>query len=151
MEVGGRKFDLVQFHFHTPSEEQVNGKHYDMVWHLVHKDAAGKLGVVGVLVKQGRPNEVIAAIAANLPKEIGKEHIAKGVHVEASKLLPTAKGYYQFSGSLTTPPCSEGVAWHVMKEPIEASAQQIAEFRTLFGNNARPVQPLNARVVKASK
>jgi len=151
IKVGDKSFDLVQFHFHTPSEEQINGKPYEMVWHLVHKSAEGKLGVVGVLVKQGKRNDAINAIAANLPEEQGKEHAATGVSVNAANLLPSNRGYYHFMGSLTTPPCSEGVSWYVLKEPVEASTEQIAKFKALFGKNARPVQPLHTRMVKESK
>lgn len=149
--VGDKRYDLVQFHFHTPSEERINGKGYDMVWHLVHKDDAGKLGVVAVLVKEGKANDVIGAVAANLPGEPNQEQEAKGVTVNAARLLPATRGYYHFMGSLTTPPCSEGVSWYVLKEPIEASKEQIARFKTLFGHNARPLQPRNARAVKESK
>lgn len=149
IEVGGKRYDLLQTHFHAPSEELVNGKAYDMVWHLVHKSADGKLAVVGVLVKQGKPNEMIGRIAANLPKEQNQEHAVKHT-VSAAALLPAKRGYYHFMGSLTTPPCSEGVSWYVLREPIEASAEQIKKFSALFGVNARPAQPLNARVVKES-
>ena len=150
IKVGERKFDLVQFHFHTPSEEQVNGKNYDAVWHLVHKDAAAKLGVVGVLVKTGKANAEIDKVLANLPKEQHKEQAAS-VTIDPNKLLPADRAYYHFMGSLTTPPCSEGVSWYVLKQPIEASKEQVAKLHSLFGNNARPVQRLNARALKESK
>lgn len=150
IQVGERKFDLVQFHFHTPSEEQVNGKSYDAVWHLVHKDAAGKLGVVGVLVKAGKANAEIDKVLANLPKEQNKEHAASA-QIDPKQLLPSDRAYYHFMGSLTTPPCSEGVSWYVLKQPIEASKEQVAKLHSLFGNNARPVQPLHARALKESK
>ena len=150
IKVGERKFDLLQFHFHTPSEEQVSGKNFDAVWHLVHKDAAGKLGVVGVLVKTGKANAEMEKILANLPKEQNKEQAA-AIKIDPNQLLPAARGYYHFMGSLTTPPCSEGVSWYVLKQPIEASKEQIAKLHALFGNNARPVQPLNARALKESK
>lgn len=145
IKVGERKFDLLQFHFHTPSEEQVNGKNYDAVWHLVHKDATGKLGVVGVLVKTGKANAEIDKVLANLPKEQNKEHAAS-VKIDPNQLLPAKHAYYHFMGSLTTPPCSEGVSWYVLKQPLEASKmKQVAKLHSLFGNNARPVQPLHAR------
>lgn len=149
--VGNERFQLVQFHFHTPSEEQVNGKSYDMVWHLVHRNDAGKLAVVAVLVRGGKPQSVIDTVAANLPKQQGKEQIVAGKTINVADLLPTDRGYYHFMGSLTTPPCSEGVKWFVLKQPVEASSQQVATFSKLFGSNARPVQPLHARVVKQTR
>lgn len=147
--VGKHTYALVQFHFHTPSEEQVEGRAYDMVWHLVHKDRDGKLAVVGVLVKEGRMNPAIDKITKNLPKKTNQEVRTK-TPLNASALLPAQKAYYHFMGSLTTPPCSEGVSWYVMKQPIEASAAQIAAFRSLFGANARPVQPRNGRALQMS-
>ena len=150
IKVGDKKYDLLQTHFHTPSEELVNGKSYDMVWHLVHKSAEGKLAVVGVLVKSGAKNGAIEAVAANLPKEVGKEQAASGATINAANLLPTNRGYYHFAGSLTTPPCSEGVSWYVLKDPIEASPEQVKKFGAIFGSNARPAQPLNARMVQES-
>lgn len=143
-------YDLVQFHFHTPSEEQVNGKSFDMVWHLVHKNAEGKLAVVAVLVKEGQANDVIGAIGPNLPKETNKEAVVAGTTVDINKLLPADRHYYHYQGSLTTPPCSEGVSWHVLKTPVEASKAQIAQFKALFGVNARPVQSLNGRKLQES-
>lgn len=147
--VGERQFELAQFHFHTPSEEQVRGKRYDAVWHLVHKDAQNKLGVVAVLVTGGKANAEIGKILAHLPEEQNKERVA-GIKINPLRLLPRDRGYYHFVGSLTTPPCSEDVGWYVLKQPIEASKEQIGKLRALFGDNARPVQPLNGRVVQES-
>jgi carbonic anhydrase len=150
IKVGDKRYDLLQTHFHTPSEELVNGKAYDMVWHLVHKSAEGKLAVVGVLVKSGAKNSAIETVSANLPGQVGKEQAAAGATINPATLLPANRGYYHFMGSLTTPPCSEGVSWYVLKEPIEAAPEQIKKFSAIFGSNARPVQPLNARSVKES-
>ena len=144
---GGYK--LLQFHFHTPSEEKIDGKNFPLVAHLVHRNEAGKLAVVGVLFKTGKENAALKTIFANLPAKEGKAPLA--ANMDASALLPKSLAYYTYNGSLTTPPCSEGVAWHVLKEPVEISAAQVAAFKKIFQMNARPVQPLNGRVVQASE
>lgn len=150
IKIGDQQYALLQTHFHTPSEELVNGKAYDMVWHLVHKSAEGKLAVVGVLVKSGARNATIESVITNLPKQAGTEQAASGVGIDPATLLPTGRGYYHFMGSLTTPPCSEGVSWYVLKDPIEASPEQIKKLGSIFGPNARPAQPLNTRTVQES-
>lgn len=147
--VGDQTLELVQFHFHTPSEEAVAGKHAAMVAHFVHKDADGKLGVVAVLLQPGKANAAWAPVFAHLPRT-GEQVQVEGLLLNLSALLPAAKGYYSFEGSLTTPPCSEGVKWMVLKEPVKVSPQQIKAFRQLYNANARPLQPLNGRVVKES-
>ncbi|OGH00014.1 MAG: hypothetical protein A2557_01230 [Candidatus Lambdaproteobacteria bacterium RIFOXYD2_FULL_56_26] len=149
--VGDSAFDLLQFHFHLPSEEMINGKAYDLVAHLVHQDKAGKLGVVAILFTVGAENPVLAQFWGQLPKAGGEKVSDPAKSLDLNALLPKNLGYYGFTGSLTTPPCSEGVAWHVLKTPVEFSAAQKAAFAALYSGNARPVQPQNARVVKASK
>ena len=144
-----KQYKLVQFHFHTPSEEKIDGKNYPLVAHLVHKDDVGNLGVIALLIKEGKENAALKSVFANLPKAEGKSDLADNINV--SDFLPKSLTYYGFNGSLTTPPCSEGVAWHVVKEPIELSKAQIASFRAIFKKNARPVQPLNGRTVEESK
>jgi carbonic anhydrase len=151
IEVGGHRYELVQFHFHRPSEEAVDGKYADMVAHLVHKDAEGKLAVVAVLLKAGEINPMVAAVWSNLPAHKETEVEAKGVQIDAGDLLPKDRAYYTFNGSLTTPPCSEGVTWFVLKQPSTLSAGEIQRFAQSYAMNARPVQPLNGRVVKASR
>jgi carbonic anhydrase len=148
--VGGRRYELVQFHFHKPSEERVNGKAYDMVAHLVHRDQEGKLTVVAVLLKKGNANSLIGTLWDNIPRQKGSEQ-APGVRIDASGLIPENTSYYTFSGSLTTPPCSEGVTWFVLRDPATLSAEQIARFAQAYPMNARPVQPLNDREVRASR
>lgn len=145
----GEEYQLLQFHFHTPSEEKVNGKSYSMVAHLVHKSAAGKLAVVAVLFKQGKENQALKAVFDNLPAKEGEKNPLKS-GLNAADLLPADQGYYKFEGSLTTPPCSEGVKWQVIKQPVEMSNKQIKAFRTLYKMNARPIQPLNGRTVEQS-
>lgn len=145
--IGDHTYTLTQFHFHTPSEERIKGHAYDLVAHLVHKDDAGKLAVVAVLFKTGRENAALKAVFDNMPVGAGPEHQVAGVQFNPADLLPANLGYYHFMGSLTTPPCSEGVAWYVLKTPVEASRAQLGLLHKLYTRNARPVQPLNGREV----
>jgi carbonic anhydrase len=148
----GRRYGLLQFHFHRPSEERVNGKQFDMVAHLVHKDAQGKLAVVAVLLERGadnKPQPLIQTIWANLPLEKG-EALAAQVQIDLNQLLPAERGYFTYMGSLTTPPCSEGVLWMVMRQPVAATAQQIGIFAKLYPMNARPLQAGSGRLIKES-
>jgi len=149
VKVASGDYKLLQFHFHTPSEERVNGKAYPLVAHLVHKSDAGKIAVVAVLFKEGQKNVALEKVFAAMPaKEDGKADLAGGMNV--TTLLPAKRTYWAFEGSLTTPPCSEEVQWHVLKEAVEMSKGQIAVFKKLYPMNARPVQPLNGRVLQES-
>jgi carbonic anhydrase len=148
--VGGHRYDLQQFHFHHPSEESIDGKHADMVAHLVHRDADGHLAVVAVLLTRGDVNPMVATLWANLPSHKEVETEVPGVKIDATELLPAERGYYTFSGSLTTPPCSEGVTWFVLKNPSSLSGGEIDRFAHLYPMNARPTQPLAGRVIRAS-
>ena len=145
--VGDEQFPLVQYHFHSPSEHTVNGQHFPMEMHLVHKSAEGKLAVVGVLIAEGAANAAFDPVWQNLPTRKGQEAHLEHVTVDVDKLLPQVHTTYRYEGSLTTPPCSEGVKWFVMTTPIELSPEQIAQFRAILHGNNRPVQPLNARAV----
>lgn len=146
--IGNKKYELLQFHFHSPSEHKLNGNSYDMEVHLVHKCEDGKLAVIGILMKEGKGNDFIKTLWNNLPKNQGKEHVVADLKINASQLLPINTSYYTYSGSLTTPPCSEIVNWYVLKAPIEVSKAQIEKFTSLFKRSARPIQPLHGRVVK---
>jgi carbonic anhydrase len=138
-------FTLVQFHFHGPSEHKVAGKPYPLEVHFVHKDAAGKLAVVGVLVAEGEPNAAFDALIANLPTEANKAK-ALASPVDVAAMLPAIQATYRYAGSLTTPPCTEGVTWNVMAQPITMSKAQIASFTAAFAEpNNRPTQKLGAR------
>ena len=149
--VGGKVYALKQFHFHRPSEEKINGKGYAMVVHLVHADQDGKLAVVAVLLEEGKDNPLIRELWSDLPKEKEKEESLNNVEIDATRILPADRGYYTFSGSLTTPPCSEDVTWFVLKTPVTVSAAEIEQFSKLYRNDARPTQPLYNRVVLESK
>lgn len=145
--VNGHEYQLAQFHFHSPSEHTVEAKSFPLEAHFVHKDKAGNLAVVGVLLKEGAENAALAPVWANMPGEVGKEKSVDGVTVSAKALLPSKPEYYRYSGSLTTPPCSEGVTWLVMTEPMEVSKAQVEKFHSLMGGDTnRPVQPVNARL-----
>jgi len=150
--IDGEKYQLAQFHFHSPSEHKVKGKSYDMELHLVHKNKTGDIAVVGVFLKEGKPNNTIEKIWKNIPTNINEEKIAENVYINPYNLLPKNKGYYIYYGSLTTPPCTEGVTWIVLKKPIEVSKKQIEKFRIIIGeDNNRPVQNLNKRFILETK
>lgn len=149
LKVADQSYELLQFHFHTPSEEAVGGKRAAMVAHFVHKNAEGRLGVVGVLMQPGKRNAGFDAVFAHLPRA-GERITVDDLKLDLAGLLPTDHGYYSFEGSLTTPPCSEGVSWMVLKSPITVSPGQIRAFRKLVHDNARPLQPLHARVIRES-
>jgi carbonic anhydrase len=152
IDVGGARYELVQFHFHTPSEEKVDGKAHDMVAHLVHRNAEGQLAVVAVLLdKGGSASPTLDAIWKHLPKEKEKESAVAGVSIDAAKLLPASRGYYAFAGSLTTPPCSEEVRWLVLKTPVKIAPGEVTAFAKLYPMNARPTQPLNGRAIEATR
>jgi len=146
IEMDGRRFTLKQFHFHAPSENAVDGRLYPMEIHFVHADRDGNLAVIGVFVKKGAENAALARLWKVLPQK--KDEKTAPENAAATALLPKDRSYFRFNGSLTTPPCTEGVRWFVMKTPIEASEAQIKAFETVMGHaNNRPVQPLNARVI----
>jgi carbonic anhydrase len=149
--VEGKRYELMQFQFHKPSEEKIDGKGHDMVAHLVHQGPSGKLAVIAVLLDTGKENRLIKTLWDNLPKEKGKENVVDPVKINAVDLLPESKGYYTFSGSLTTPPCSEDVTWFVLKTPVQVSADEIARFARSYPMNARPVQPVNGRDIQATR
>jgi carbonic anhydrase len=147
--VQNRSYELVQFHFHRPSEERINGRGTEMVVHLVHKDSEGKLAVVAVLLERGAQNSMIQTVWNNLPLE-KNDTVTPSVTLDVNDILPARRDYFTFMGSLTTPPCSEGVLWLVMKQPMPASPAQMALFSRLYPLNARPTQAGGGRVIKES-
>jgi carbonic anhydrase len=149
--VGKDRYELVQFHFHHPAEEAVGGKRADMVVHLVHRDAAGKLAVVAVPLRLGADNAQVGTLWHNLPHAEGTEQAPAKVTINPAGLLPASHAYYTYGGSLTTPPCTEGVRWFVLKSPVTISKSELATFARLYPANARPLQALNSRPVLASQ
>ncbi|MGK5078120.1 carbonic anhydrase [Janthinobacterium sp. HLX7-2] len=144
-----RMFELQQFHFHRPSEERINGKAFEMVVHLVHRDAEGRLAVLALLLERGTPQATIQTVWNNLPLE-KFETMQPAILLDPAELLPVRRDYYTYMGSMTEPPCSEGVLWVVMKQPVQVSAAQMALFSRLYPLNARPIQPANGRIIKES-
>jgi len=149
--VRGSNYALVQVHFHSPSEEQINFRNYAMVAHLVHKDAQGQLAVVAVLLEPGQANAFIDSVWTYMPLDVNDQVRMPGGLFDLKGLLPQDQRYYQFLGSLTTPPCTEGVLWMVLKAPVQISAAQLRLFQQLYPNNARPVQPINSRPVRSAQ
>lgn len=145
--LGDTTYELLQYHFHSPSEHTVDGMHYPMEMHLVHRADDGSLAVIGVLIEEGEHNNAFDSIWSNLPQQKGIESHFEHLTVDVGELLPSSDTTYRYDGSLTTPPCSEGVAWLVMTAPIQMSPDQIAAMSALIAANNRPVQPLNGRTI----
>ena len=147
LNIDSQTFKLLQFHFHAPSENQIDGKSYPLEAHFVHKNDDGKLAVIAVMFEEGSPNVGLDKIWPIIPKEIdGKSVFSKAI--SADEILPSNREYYRFNGSLTTPPCTEGVRWFVMKTAITASKEQISTFSQILKEpNNRPLQAINARPI----
>lgn len=149
--LGDVPYKLLQFHFHTPSEHARKGERYAMEVHLVHRNARGNLAVVGVLLKRGRQNPTLQKILDNVSGSINAVNAAPGIRVNAADLLPKNHQVFHYSGSLTTPPCSENVNWLVMKTPMQVSNKQVTRFARLIGKNARPLQSIHWRLMLVSE
>ena len=147
----GKNYELVQFHFHRPAEERINGRGFEMVTHFVHKSEDGKLAVLAVLMEKGNENPFIQVLWNNLPLEKNQDVAPPSLVIDPAAFLPADRAYYAYMGSLTTPPCTEDVLWLVLKQPVQVSAEQIAIFSRLYRNNARPVQPGFGRLIKESR
>lgn len=147
---GGKRYALQQFHFHSPSEHTVDGKHFPMEMHLVHQAEDGTLAVAAVLIEEGEHNKAFDPIWAMLP-DANQPSRDSELLIETTPLLPTEHSYYTYDGSLTTPPCSEHVTWAVLTTPVSLSKKQIMRFRAVINGNNRPVQPYNGRVVSRSQ
>jgi carbonic anhydrase len=143
--VGDERFELLQLHFHAPSEHTVAGRELPMEVHFVHRSNAGVLAVVGVLIAEGRANSAYAPIWKKLPAEAGAHSSLAALTLDVDALLPKGRSALRYTGSLTTPPCSEGVRWLVLTDPVELSAEQIAAFTALYDDNNRPTEPLHGR------
>lgn len=142
----GKRFDLKQFHFHAPSEHRVDGKLADGELHLVHQGPQGTLAVVGLMLEKGDSNRALAPLVTAVP-EVSPDNPATGVSIDTAALLPEDRRSYRYLGSLTTPPCSEGVRWIVMTAPVSLSSQQLEQLAEAMPRNNRPVQPLNDRTL----
>ncbi|PZO40682.1 MAG: carbonate dehydratase [Pseudanabaena frigida] len=145
--INGDKYSLLQFHFHTPSEHNINEKAAAMELHLVHRNELGQLAVVGAMINKGKENSLIEDVWKNIPA-VGETNTVSDRLVNATDLLPKSKAYYSYEGSLTTPPCSEGVKWNLFVEPLTLSEAQIDAFEKMYQVDARPLQPINGRVVQ---
>ena len=145
IEIGDSTYQLLQVHFHTPSEHTIAGEHFPLEAHLVHKTASGKLAVVGVLFDSGAPAKLLGGLFSAWPRKVGVE--AKLGKIDPSTLLPDTRTVYRYGGSLTTPPCTEGVLWNVMRRTLTDSAGHLDAFRQHYRINAREVRPLNGRKV----
>ncbi len=148
--IGEDTYKLLQFHFHNPSEEAVDGQRFPLVAHFVHKSDAGNLAVIALFFATGKENALLKPVFSNLPAE-EKESLKGDSQINPASILGNELAYYAYNGSLTTPPCSEGVRWIVLKKPTELSLEQLSAFKELYSGNARPLQPLNARQVLQSR
>jgi carbonic anhydrase len=149
--VGDAPYKLLQFHFHTPSEHARDGRRFAMEVHLVHKSADGNLAVVGVLLKRGKENPTLQKVLDHVSGNINEVKHVQSVSINAADLLPAKRDVFHYSGSLTTPPCSENVNWYVMKTPVEVSDAQVKQFAKLIGENARPLQSMHWRQMLISE
>lgn len=144
IEADGQRYNVVQYHYHAPSEHAVDGKLFAAELHIVHKNANGQYAVVGILLNDGSENPAYQPFLGSLPNEESQEK-DMGIMINAADLLPALQTTFRYRGSLTTPPCTEGVSWFVMTDPVQLSAAQIAALTKVFDGNNRPVQPLNTR------
>ncbi len=145
--IDGQEYKLKQFHFHTPSEHTVKGKSYAMEAHLVHQNQKGEYAVIALFIEPGEENKLMETVWENIP-ETGKVKAVNNVKINVANFLPKSESNYHYVGSLTTPPCHEGVNWYIFREPIQASREQINQFNEIYSVNSRPVQPINNRHIE---
>jgi len=148
MSIAGEDYKLLQFHFHSPSEHHLDGNPYPMEAHFVHQNGDGRLAVVGVFFEMGSENPEVDKVLRNVPEAPDKERAFSKLSINPADLLPSDHSYVHYNGSLTTPPCSEGVRWFVMESTIKVSKKQVKKFLSMVGKNARPTQPMNNRIAK---
>jgi carbonic anhydrase len=147
--IGEDVYELKQFHFHTPSENNINTKSFPLEAHFVHATTDGKLAVVGVMFEEGEANPILTKVWSKFPLKRGDKTALTLSADEIKAMMPTDKEYYKFMGSLTTPPCSENVKWHVFKTPVTISKEQVKEFFDIYGHaNNRPIQATNKRTIE---
>ncbi len=146
--VEGKRYALKQFHFHTPSEHQIEGRSFPLEAHFVHQDEKGNLLVIGVMYEEGEQNPELSNLLPQVSPNIGEKRTLKPI-ANASALMASDLDYYRYNGSLTTPPCSEGVVWLILKKPTNASASQIEALSQMMKSpNNRPIQKINARIIE---
>ena len=145
IQVQGQEYKLLQFHFHDVSEHTLAGRHSPIEMHLVHQSADGRLAVVGVMLERGKANAAYDSVFNHLPAHEGDPELVAGETVQAADLLPADRAFYNYAGSLTTPPCAEGVRWFVLRAPVYLSSDQVTAFDALYPDDYRPTQPLNSR------
>ncbi|MNC44802.1 Carbonic anhydrase precursor [compost metagenome] len=149
--IEGKTYTLQQFHFHLPSEHEVDGKHADMELHFVHKNEEGRLAVLSVLITKGTENAELNKLWSVLPGEESEEEVPVDGDFDMNKLLPADLHSFRYQGSLTTPPCTEGVQWIVLENPVQWSGEQIGKFSAIFPHDNRPVQTLGTREIESDK
>lgn len=150
MRIGAETYKLLQFHFHTPSEHKAGGKQFAGEAHFVHQNADGELAVLSVLIEIGEENEFLRPIWASMPDSKGTNSYPTTM-VDPNDFLPAGRAYSHYIGSLTTPPCSEGVKWYVLRQRVTMSQRQVEEFRKIISANARPVQAMHNRLLQKSR
>lgn len=150
LRIGKEFFTLQQFHFHTPGGDRIGGEVFPMVAHLLHKSRSGQLLALAVLFRLGPENPTLQTLLPLVPAQSDGDHSFPAVEIDPKALLPTARAYYRYLGSLTAPPCTEGVQWIVMKQPLTLSPAQLAQYKTRFADNARAVQAVHQRVILES-
>ena len=148
--IGKQRFDLLHYRFHTPSEHQINGVNFPMEMQLVHRDSNGNIAVIVVIFQEGAENEFLEEMMMVLPARANQQRTHTNIKVNPARFFPRNKVFLKYNGSLTTPPCSEGVYWMVFKHPVEASYAQLQQMKSIMGANARPVQEINARTLLKS-
>ena len=144
--IGNDAYTLLQFHFHSPAEHTLDRRAFPLELHLVHRNSLGQLAVLGVFIEEGPANDTLGALIAARPTGEGEDHATR-LSVDPALLLPEDRAYYAYAGSLTTPPCSEGVRWNVLRATLTASPAQIAALRESLGASSRHVQPINDRTI----
>lgn len=150
LRLDGADYELLQIHFHAPSEHRIDGRTFPMEAHFVHRSSAGDLAVVGVMLAEGQQDEGYAPLFHAMASTGVVSNDGSGDEIDLARLLPGARDYYRYAGSLTTPDCSENVTWIVLREPVTATAAQIARFTARYPLNSRPVQPAHRRFVLRS-
>ncbi|MDR3369828.1 carbonic anhydrase family protein [Rhodoferax sp.] len=149
--LGKEHYTLQQFHFHTPGGDQINGENFPFAAHILHKSRSGQLLAIVVPFRVGAENPLLKQLMPFIPVKVDGDHSHANVSVNARDLLPKQLSYYRYTGSLTAAPCTEGVQWLVMKQPLELSAEQLAEYKRHFADNMRGVNPLYQRPISESE